>query len=179
MWSIRPRLSGILLVAAVLAGPVLVTACQEPAGPPPTLESGVVTFLYDGVRFTAEGRCYDAIGYEAADSSCALALDLGDTLRVRGARDPRTNRWVHINVELPESGECAEADACRIAFDYLSRTGKVERSFRSSTAEVIIEERTEDRVRGTFTGQIYPLDLTSTVDTLPLTDGAFDVPVVR
>ena len=179
MWSIRPRSSGIPLVSAAAAALFILTACQEPAGPPPTLESGVVTFLYDGVRFTAEGRCYDAIGYQAADSSCALALDLGDTHRVRGVRDPPTNRWVHMNVELPESGGCGEVDACRIAFDYLSPTGNVERSFRSSTAEVVIEERTEDRVRGTFTGEIYPQDLTSTADTLPLTDGAFDVPVVR
>ena len=172
-----PGLRRLLFGGAGLAVLVLAMACHDPAGPPPTLESGVVSFTYSGVQFTAEGRCYWAQGYPAADSSCALALDLGDTIRVRGVRAPGTNRWVHINLELPEDGSCVGADACRIAFDYLSQVGKVRASFRSRDATVVLSEQSERRLAGTFTGWVYQVG--ADADTLPVTDGVFDVPVER
>ena len=123
--------AGLLWAAVLTMGialPALLTACQDPAGPPPTLEAGRVSFDFTGVisgSFTADGRCYWSDGYPAADSACALALDLGDTLRVRAVRDPRTISWIHVNVEFPEDGECDAQGDCRIAFDRITVGGKV------------------------------------------------------
>lgn len=168
------------VLAAGLAGSLLVATCQDPAGPPPTLKAGVVSFSYSGQyggMFTADGRCYWADGYPAADSACSLALDLGDTIRIRAVRAPRTLRWLHVNVEFPADGGC-DADGCRIAFDFLSAVGNVERSFRSTEADVTILEETEDRMRGTFTGRAYEVD-GGVGDTIRIVDGTFDVPVER
>lgn len=169
-----------VLVAAVMVT-VAVVACQEPAGPPPTLAPGAVSFAYSGIdegSVTVEGRCYWAEGYPAADSSCALALDLGDTIRIRAVRDPRTIRWIHVNVEFPEGGDCATAGACRIAFDEVNVSGAVRRSFKAPDATVTITEATEARLRGTFTGLAFDVD-GDAGDTLRITGGVFDVPVER
>lgn len=169
---------GILIACAVGVG---LFACQDPAGVPPTLESGRVSFSLTGPAewtFAAEGRCYWAPGYPAADSSCAFALDMGDTIRIRAARDVRTIRWVHLNVEFPENGDCTTVGACRIGFDYLNRVGKVSQSFRSTEATVTILEATEDRMRGTFSGSVYN-ELSSSADTFSVVDGTFDVPLER
>lgn len=174
----RPGQWAMVLTAA---GFLAFAACQEPAGPPPTLAPGVITLSFSGRlngSITADGRCYWADGYPAADSACSLALDLGDTVRLRGVRAPRTIRWAHVNVEFPESGACADPDACRIAFDFLSAAGKVEQSFRSTDATVTILEQTEARMRGTFSGRAYVPD-GNPGDTIRIFDGAFDVPVER
>lgn len=168
----------VLLVGVAVGGP---GACQEPAGPPPTLAAGAVSFAYSGIAagsVTVDGRCYWAEGYPAADSSCALAMDLGDTIRIRAVRDPRTIRWIHVNVEFPEGGECGTAGACRIAFDEITVGGKVRRSFRAPEATVSISEATADRLRGTFAGLAYEVD-GEAGDTLRITEGTFDVPVER
>ena len=167
------------LVAALIA--LALAACQEPAGLPPTLERGVVSFQWAGPTtgtFVADGRCYWATGYPPADSACAVALDLGDTIRIRGERAPREAAWQHMNLAFPESGDCADPGACRIAIDYLSPVGKVERSFRSTEADVTILEQTEDRMRGTFTGRVLEIEGLIT-DTITILDGTFDVPVER
>jgi hypothetical protein len=158
-----------------------VVACQEPAGLPPTLAAGAVSFTYSGIAdgsVAVEGRCYWAEGYPAADPSCALAMDLGDTIRIRAVRDPRTIRWIHVNVEFPEDGECDAPDACRIAFDEITVGGKVRRSFKAPEATVSISEATANRLRGTFTGLAYEVD-GDAGDTLRITEGVFDVPVER
>lgn len=169
-----------LTLAGVSAVFFLLGACQDPAGPPPTLEAGVVSFSftgqYDG-SFAVDGRCYWSTGYPAADPSCALALDLGDTIRIRAVRDPRTIRWAHVNVEFPEDGSCGE-DGCRIALDYLTVVGAVERSFRSTEATVTILEMTEDRMQGTFSARAIDAD-GEPGDTIRIYDGTFDVPVER
>lgn len=170
----------ILVLTAVGVGLALLGACREPAGPPATLEAGALSFSYAGRlngTFTADGRCYRSAGYPVADSACALALDLGDTVRLRAVRAPRTIRWIHVNVELPADGGCDGAETCRIAVDYLSRVGVVERSFRSSEAMVTIVEATEDRMRGTFSGRAHDPD-GAAGDTIRIFDGTFDVPVV-
>ena len=169
----------LVLVAGVATGGLI--ACQEPAGPPPTLASGAVSFDYSGIAegsVAIEGRCYWAEGYPSADPSCAVALDLGDTIRIRGVRDPRTIRWIHVNVAFPEDGECGTAGACRIAFDEITVGGKVRRSFKAPDATVTIAEATEDRLRGTFAGLAYDVD-GDAGDTLRITEGIFDVPVER
>ncbi len=156
-------------------------ACQEPAGLPPTLEPGVVTFDLAGPAtgtFTADGRCYWSQGYPSADSACALALDLGDTIRIRAVRDPRSPSWQHMNLEFPESGECGAPDACRMAMEYLDGAGRLERSFLSTETEVTILEQTEDRMSGTFSGRMIEIN-GLIADTIQIVDGAFDVPVER
>jgi hypothetical protein len=165
--------------AAAVVGLFLLPACQDPAGFPSTLESGAVSFSYAGRlngAFAAAGRCYESDGYPAADSACALALDLGGAIRIRAVRDPRTIRWMHVNVEFPADGTCGDPESCRIAIDYFSRVGRLEGSYRSSEAVVIIEEEAAGRVRGTFSGRAY--DPRGGVgDTIRIFDGAFDVPV--
>lgn len=174
------RAGWLLALAAASTVLFLLGACQDPAGPPPSLEPGVVSFSftgrYDG-SFAVDGRCYWSPGYPAADSSCALALDLGETIRIRAVRDPRTIRWAHVNVEFPEDGSCG-ADGCRVALDYLTAVGAVERSFRSTEATVTILEMTEDRMQGTFSGLAIDQD-GEPGDTIRIYDGAFDVPVER
>lgn len=178
----RSRAVGWSLTLAVLVASLLaLSACQDPAGPPPTLEAGSVSFSFSGRlngSFVADGRCYRAEGYPAADSSCSLALDLGDTIRIRAVRDPRTLRWAHANVEFPEDGSCEAPGACRIALDYLTAVGALERSFRSTEATVTILETTEDRMQGTFSGRAHDPD-GEAGDTIRIYDGAFDVPVER
>lgn len=173
--------AGPALVFGLLAAALLIAACQEPAGPPPTLASGTVAFSFSGRysgTFTAEGRCYWSTGYPAADSACSLALDLGDTIRIRGVRDPRMLTWQHVNVEFPENGSCVDPDACRIALVYLNAAGVVERTFRSSEADVTVLEESEERMRGTFTGRAYEVG-GDVGDTIRIVDGVFDLPVER
>lgn len=173
---VRPLTLGAAVIAAFAF-----LACQDGAGPPPTLDPGLVTFSYTGAlggTFTADGRCYWSDGYPAADSACALALDLGDTIRIRAVRDPRTIRWIHVNLEFPEDGSCDVPGACRIAFDRITVGGKIDRSYRSSEATVTILENTADRLRGTFSGRAYDVD-GEPRDTIRIVDGAFDVPVER
>lgn len=168
-------------LAAGITIPALLTACQDPAGPPPTLASGRVSFDFSGAingSFTADGRCYWSDGYPTADSACALALDLGDTLRIRAVRDPRTISWIHVNVQFPEDGVCAVPGDCRIAFDRISVGGKVQRSYQAADAAVSITSQTADRVQGTFSGLAQEVD-GEPADTVRITDGAFDVPVER
>ena len=175
----RTPFNAIPLVAGLIS--LALVACQEPAGLPPTLEPGVVSFEWAGPTsgtFVADGRCYWATGYPPADSACAVALDLGDTIRIRGERDPREPAWQHMNLEFPESGDCEAPGACRIAIDYLSPVGKVERTFRSTEADVTILEQTEDRMRGTFTGRVLEIE-GLIADTITILDGTFDVPVER
>lgn len=174
----------LVRAAGLLAGialPALLTACQDPAGPPPTLEAGRVSFAFTGVitgSFAADGRCYWSDGYPAADSACALALDLGDTLRIRAVRAPRTIGWIHVNVEFPEDGVCAAPGDCRIAFDRITVGGKVQRSYQATDAAVSVTSQTADRIQGTFSGLALQVG-GEPRDTIRITDGAFDVPVER
>lgn len=176
----RRAIGGVLALAGAL-GFTLFAACQEPAGPPPTLEPGSVSFSYAGGRsgtFAVDGRCYWSDGYPAADSTCALALDLGDTIRIRATRDPRTIRWIHVNIEFPESGTCDGSGGCRLGMDFLSPTGKAELSYRSTALDVTVQEMTEERLQGTFAGSAYDPD-GAPRDTIRIFDGVFDVPVER
>lgn len=169
---------GIVLVSAGAVGGLL-SACQEPAGLPPTLEAGEVSFSFIGQysgSFTADGRCYWSTGYPAADTACSVAMDLGDTIRIRGVYHPRTIKWQHVNVQFPADGSCDELGACGVALDYLNRVGVVERSFRSLEADVTIDEQTADRIRGTFTGLLFDPE-GEPEDTIRISDGTFDVPV--
>jgi hypothetical protein len=176
--SLRTLRSAFLTV--VLVG-LIGLACQEPAGLPSTLESGVVTFELAGPAtgtFTAEGRCYWSQGYPPADTACALALDLGDTVRIRAVRDPRTAAWQHMNLEFPASGECGEPGACRMAMEYLNAAGALERSFLSTETEVTVLDEREGWMSGTFSGRMIEVNGVI-VDTIQIVSGAFDVPVVR
>ncbi len=178
--SRRALLWAVALVAGI-AIPALTTACQDPAGPPRTLEAGRVSFDFSGAingSFTADGRCYWSDGYPAADSACALALDLGDTLRIRAVRDPRTISWIHVNVQFPEDGECDVSGDCRIAFDRITVGGKVERSYQADSAALAVTSQTADRVQGTFSGLAQEVD-GDPGDTVRISNGAFDVPVER
>lgn len=170
-----------LALAAGLAG--LAVACQDPAGLPPTLEPGLVSFSFQGPMsgsgtFVADGRCYSSRGQPPADSACAVAVDLGDTLRLRAVRHPRTIRWQHVNVDVPVGASCEGGDACGIAFDMLNRAGVVEQSFRSMESVVTVIEETEGRMRGTFSGKAYRVGGRAG-DTLRIEGGTFDVPVER
>lgn len=180
-FQISMRRSGVTGTALVgLVGLLLLVACQEPAGLPPTLEPGTISFDYAGPMtgtFNADGRCYWSEGYPPADTACALALDLGDTIRIRAVRNPRQADWQHMNLEFPEDGECS-AGGCRIAVDYLDSVGTVERSFRSVEASVTITAQTEDRMEGTFSGRAIEID-GLVADTITIVDGTFDVPVER
>ena len=172
-------LSSASLHTALLSA-LLVWACQPPAGPPPTLEAGAVSHEYTGGMlgtFSADGRCYWSTGYPPADDACAVALDLGDTVRIRAVRAPRTAGWQHMNLEFPEDGPCA-GGGCRIAVDFLDAAGDVERSFRSVEADVTISQRTGNRMSGTFSGRAVEID-GLVRDTIGIVNGTFDVPVRR
>ncbi len=170
-------LRGVLLPVAVA---LLVTACQDPAGPPDTMEAGVVDFDYIGPAsagsFTADGRCYWAPGYPTADSACAVAMDRGDTILIRGSLHPRTIKWQQMNLQFPADGQCTGGTSCRIALDYLNRGGTVLQELRSLEADVTILEETGGRIRGTFTGLLYRVGGLAS-DTMRIAAGTFDVPV--
>ena len=174
----RRRIVPTLISAALIAAAAGFVSCHEPAGPPSTLDAGQVAFDFFGQvdgRFEAEGQCYYARGYPAADPSCALALERGDTLRLRGSREPWTIRWGHLNVDFPRDGECG-AVPCRIALDFLDRAGSIQAGYRSTEATVVVTERTADRVRGTFSGHLANPNGTR-FDTIRIENGTFDVPI--
>ena len=179
MWYPSPRrFHPAMLIAAAL----LAAACGEPAGPPPTLDPGAVSFDYAGpagsATFDADGRCYWSPGYPAADSTCALALDQGDTILIRATVYPRTIKWQQVNLRFPADGTCADPDACAIALDYMNRAGAVLQSLRSIEAAVTIEEETERRIRGEFSGLLFRVG-SEPWDTLRISGGRFDLPVER
>lgn len=174
------RLVGLGLIPVLgLLGLFFLNGCQDPAGTPPTFEPGTVSFSFTGQgdgSFTAEGPCYRSTGYPSADTACAVAFPVDDTVRIRAVLDPREFAWRHVNIDVPSDGECDPPGACRIAFDFLTTAGKVERSYKSTDADVVITERLADRLRGTFSGRLEVPGGT-VEDTLRVHDGVFDVPI--
>lgn len=169
------------IVGAALVAAGVATACQEPAGLPPTLDSGSVSFTLSGRlsgTITAEGPCYFSEGYPPAESSCALALDLGDTLRIRAIRDARSLSWVHVNLDFPPSPDCFVPGTCGLAMDFLTSTGKVDDAWRATFIRITVQEETEDRLRGFFSGRAELVG-GEAADTVRIIDGTFDVPVER
>lgn len=172
-----PTLPGLLLT--VVLG-LAAAACQDAAGPPPYMEAGVVDFDYIGPAstgsFTADGRCYWAPGYPTADTACAVAMDRGDTILIRGSLHPRTAKWQQMNLQFPSDGQCVDTASCRIALDYLNRGGTVLQQLRSRDADVTVLETADGRIRGTFTGLLYRVGGLDS-DTMRIANGTFDVPV--
>lgn len=183
----RNRLPLVIAAASLVA----LSACEADSSGSETVAEGTVAFSYAG----ADAGSYNATGrfnrLRPDQGTFAVGgmgeLETGDEGLVVYARSVRSDQLADeflLSVENPELGTytCAADDAtCTFgAFFILGAddTGNAQSIYTSVAGTVTITSINEDRARGTFTFQFEGFDLSEDPQTVQVTSGTFDVPLV-
>lgn len=183
----RNRLPLLIAAASVLA----LSACEADSTGSQTVAEGTVVFSYtgdDAGAYNATGRFNRLSPDEGTFAVGGIGdLETGDEGLVVYARSLRNDQLADeflLTVENPELGTytCAVEDAtCTFGAFFIlgaDQTGDAEAIYTSVAGTLTITSINDDRARGTFTFELEGFDLSEDPQTVQVTSGTFDVPLV-